>query len=211
MPYYSSINTLFIHIPKTGGTSVENFLRTKSRQTLHCGVPKNNLLPVRNVSLQHQFYSTLYNNRKLININFDDKLKVITIVRNPYHRLVSDLFHFKLIKPNSSPQFVFDTIKEYIKGNNYDNHNVQQYKFIYNEDGSLMNPNINIFKTETLTQDLRKYGFKKFDIRSNVGGFNRGKKKIDYMKFLNKSSIELINKHYSKDFELFGYSKLPSE
>ena len=204
MPYYKIINTLFIHIPKTGGTSLENYLKSKCRQTLYCGVPRNNLLPVRNVSLQHQFYSTLYENRVKADINFDDSLKIISIVRNPYNRLVSDLFHFNLIKKNSSHQQVFAVIQRYIHGTNYDNHNVPQYKFICNEDGTLMNPKIKVFRTETLTRELLQYGFKGFSNKHLNNGRSSNK---NYMSYLNKESIGLINSHYSKDFEIFNYKK----
>ncbi len=36
MPYYRDINLLLIHIPKTGGTKLEKYLRTKSRESLYC-------------------------------------------------------------------------------------------------------------------------------------------------------------------------------
>ena len=34
MPYYEDFNTLFIHIPRTGGISLGDYLKTKSKQTL---------------------------------------------------------------------------------------------------------------------------------------------------------------------------------
>ena len=37
MPYYSNINVLFIHIPKTGGTVIEEAIQKKTKQTLYSG------------------------------------------------------------------------------------------------------------------------------------------------------------------------------
>ena len=44
MPYYKDIHTLFIHIPKTGGSSLEKYLQIKSTQTLFSG-PTNDIIP----------------------------------------------------------------------------------------------------------------------------------------------------------------------
>ena len=38
----------------------------------------------------------VYNTLKFYNINFD-KIKVFAVIRNPYDRLISDLFYYKLI------------------------------------------------------------------------------------------------------------------
>jgi hypothetical protein len=45
MPYYKEIHTLFIHIPKTGGTSLEEYLRTKYTESIFSHVPDDNFLP----------------------------------------------------------------------------------------------------------------------------------------------------------------------
>ena len=131
-----------------------------------------------NKSLQHQFYTTIYKYRDILNVNFDDELKIITIVKNPYHRL-----------------------KNYIHSDNYDNHNIPQYKFITDENENLIN-NITIFKTETLPNDIINYGFSDYDNRIE----NKGcEDTINYMKYLNYDAIKLINQVYLKDFELFDY------
>ena len=103
MPYYKDLNLLFIHIPKTGGNHLSKYLRTKSTEqfwnienyVFKRKVYGNTILPdkqARKISMQHQTYNTLYKYRDLLKIPFNNKLKTITIVRNPYNRMISDLF-----------------------------------------------------------------------------------------------------------------------
>jgi len=202
MPYYKSKNILFIHIPKTGGTKIENEIKKKSRQTLYSD-KRNKLLhvPFNKCSLQHQFYTTLYKFRNKLNINFNN-IKVFSVVRNPYDRVISDLFWYKLIKNDSDSTKIYNVIKnKYLNRNDLDNHNKPQYKFVTDEMGVLI-PNIKIFKTEQLNQSNDKL--------SNFLGLKINViKKIhvnkNYSRYLNRDTISLINDVYKKDFELFGY------
>ena len=205
MPYYKneSINILFIHIPKTGGTNIEQNLKKKCNQTVFSEW-KNDLLPspYNNVSLQHQTYMTIYNYKNELNIDFEN-IKTFAIVRNPYDRIISDLFWFKIINKNTSPEKVFDLIKNnYLYRDNLDNHNIPQYKFVTNEKNELIE-NIKIFKTETLN-DFNKEINNYLNLNINLKKQNVNK---DYSEYLNNDSIKLINEFYSKDFELLGYDK----
>ena len=205
MPYYPEKNILFIHVPKTGGTKIENELKKKYEQNLYNNKIGNNLLdtPFNNSSLQHQFYSTIYKYRDILNVNFD-KIKIFSIVRNPYNRVISDLFWYRLIEENFTKNQVFNIIKnKYLYRNDLDNHNLPQYKFITDENLNLYK-NIKVFKTENLNEnnnELNEYLDVDIDIkRKNV---NR-----NYMKYLNKKSISLINTFYDIDFKLFNYDKI---
>lgn len=201
MPYYPDINLLFIHIPKTGGRVLESVISKKHKQTL-LSSSINNLLPppYNKKSLQHQFYTTLYHYRDLCRIDFD-KVKIFSVVRNPYDRIISDLIHERLITRSTSADCVYNIIKnKYLYMDNRDNHNIPQYKFVTDETGKLIS-NIKIFKTETLNEDnkiLNRY----LGININIQQNNINK---DYSKFLNRNSINLINTFYHKDFELFNY------
>ena len=120
MPYYKDIHTLFIHIPKTGGTKVEQYLRTKSEESLYSdhdsyvrheepitGKKYRTFLhdlPEKTVSLQHQCFKSILKFHKHLSIPFDKNLKIITIVRNPYDRMISDLFWFNLIQKTDTPE-----------------------------------------------------------------------------------------------------------
>ena len=211
MPYYPNLNFLFIHIPKTGGSAIEDALQKKNIKStlIQRGQPVagicNNMLdhPYKNNSLQHQFYSTIYTFRDKLNVNFEN-IRVFSVVRNPYDRIISDLIWLKLIKRDASPQKVFDVIKNnYLYRTDLDNHNQPQYKFITNDNGVIY-PNIIILRCETLNESNDKLN-EYIGVSINIRKSNVNK---DYSKYLNQDSIHIINEFYKKDFELFNYKLL---
>ena len=154
MPYFPKKHILFIHIPKTGGSTVENCLKENDNIQLFDIYNFNHEFlnkPMKHISLQHQTYNTIYTHQNDFNIDFNDSLRIISVVRNPYDRIISDLFFYKLINNNTPPHQVFDIINTYLKepATKYDNHSIPQYKFVTNNDKQLIE-NITIFKTETL-------------------------------------------------------------
>ena len=200
MPYYPQINLLFIHVPKTGGTSLEKYFRKYSSEKLFSTHANTNAIlphPHASASLQHQPYKTIYAYQDLLDIRIDADTRIISVVRNPYDRIISDLFWYKLIERDTSPSDVYDVICQYMDADCYDNHNIPQYMFLTDESGAMVD-RIKIFRTETLTQELRDYGF---------GDYDGDKNQTDYGVYLNAQSIALINRVYCKDFDLFGYPR----
>ena len=205
MPYFPEHHILFIHIPKTGGTSIEHILGENSKKLLYCSTPFNHIIPdkkFQNVSLQHQFYSTIKKYQTECDIPFDDKLKIISVVRDPYARIISDLLFLKLIDKNSKPRQVYQAIKKFVSspGSVYDNHNVPQYKFLVDDNGNITDK-IKIFHTETLNEEFEKELNIKLDKHVLSSGVSC------YDKYYCNISIHLVNKVYHKDFELFNYPK----
>jgi hypothetical protein len=213
MPYFQNknINLLLIHIPKTGGTSLERYFSKKfniklDNKSLYMYLPKNLKEKFKiNTSLQHISYSTIFEYKNKLNVCFDN-IKIITIVRNPYERLVSDLCHFKKLNIDTSQEEVFNIIENYITDTNLDNHNLPQYTFITNKDKILI-PNIHILHTETLKEDMINLEYTDFNEHIKTKS-NINTDEINYYDFLNNKSIQLINDFYDYDFRLFNYTKI---
>jgi hypothetical protein len=214
MPYFKNenVNLLLIHIPKTGGSSLENYFAKMFNITLnnsalfgslpHETIVSNNINTYSNLqysNLQHLLYKDIMKYKSVFNIDLCN-LKMIAIVRNPYNRIISDLFWFKIIDINSTKEEVFSKIQIYLTQND-DNHNIPQYLFLIDENNKLID-NIHILRTETLNDDMYSLGYQDFNIKTNDNP-----NKLNYDDYLNEDSINLINSYYDKDFTLFNYTK----
>ena len=145
-----NVNILLIHIPKTGGTSLSNYFFKK--YNIIQG-PESLLTYHRTydgIHFQHLLYSKIKIHNDCFKVDFDN-LSVITCVRNPYARIVSDLFHFDLLTKITTPEEVYLIIKNnFLLDENitkYDNHSLPQYKFILDTDGTIVK-DIKILHTE---------------------------------------------------------------
>ena len=221
MPYFKNnkINLLFIHIPKTGGTSVEYYFSSKYNiklnvKSLYSEYDKDSNI----VSLQHRTLDYILSNKKQFRINLINT-EIITIVRNPYNRIMSELFFlsFKYSKGYITEYFKIDfntnkddvyNILKYVftryaaDSNIYDNHIRPQYEFLIDKQNNI-DKKIKILKMEKLKESMHSLGYS--DFMSNE---NRNENKGNYMSLLNKESIELINNFYHEDFIKFGYQKI---
>lgn len=208
MPYIKNdkVNILFIHIPKACGTSISYYLLEKHgvqrdyNKHPYCMITY--FLKFQDISYQHQTYRNIKSNKEYFHIDFEN-LTLLTCVRNPYTRMLSDLFFNKLITPDSTQDVVYNNIKDFITPQNlikFDNHPLPQYKFLLDDDGSLLK-NITILRTETIIEDMKSLGYEDFQHKSNRSPVDT----TDYKKYFNEESIALIREHYAKDFQIFGY------
>ena len=194
MPYFASINLLFIHITKTGGSSVEQYLSTKYRTQLNVKSLFSTTVFFDGVPYQHLSYQTIKQHPEF-GVDISPTLRILTIVRNPYDRVLSELFFCGFINKKSSLDDILQAIKLYKI--------TPQYQYLIDEDGQYPK-NLLICHTETLASDMLKYGFVGFNIR-----INKNKNGItDYSPYLSKEIIAYINEIHFEDFTRFGYKKI---
>lgn len=217
MPYFrnTDANILFLHIPKTGGTSIQSYLSQKfnipmNYQSLYgWNHPDagNDILfgdESQEYSLQHLTYRQISRLEHIFGINTaDSKLTILTVIRTPYNRVISDIFFFVKefgVTASSSPEDIEVAIRIYLSSdNNFDNHRMTQYDMIKGPDG-LIPPNIKILRTETLVSDMQALGFHDFNLHENK---NRADIDPDtYWSLLTGPAIELIYEYYQDDFKL---------
>jgi hypothetical protein len=192
MPYFHNkdVNLLLIHIPKTGGSSLENYFFQKyniamNNDSLYSDSNPQNLDVTVNSSLQHLSLNFILKNASVFNIKTSD-LTIISIVRNPYDRIMSDLFFLGLVNPNYSQNEITEAIKNFLN-NDYDGHKRPQYSYLVDENTNLYS-NVKILRTEQLNDDMKQLGYTDFALKSNANSHV-----LNYMDFLNNESITIIN------------------
>jgi len=195
-------NFLFIHIPKTGGTSMEKiFFQSGWSVSLTDYGGKGSLNHLRHCSPQHMHNVLLQSLFKL-----DEFDEIFMIVRNPYDRFCSEYcwvnqLDFK--SPYPIELWATEAFEAY-SGDNYilDNHLRPQVEFRL--------PNTTIYKLEqgfdSIIQDLENrhqlklsYDGVKVFTRDKISGYSADKAT------LNQATKELIYRQYSEDFRCFDY------
>ena len=186
----------FIHITKTGGTTIE---KLGQKHNIKWG-------------MFHKEYNNWHRPPGEQNQNIIQKYDWFTVVRNPYDRIISELHcrfgnHNREILNKSKNE-----INEYIRKCINLKDNFHNYKNLYcyghyNEQHKYLCDNINILKFENLEEDFNKLMIK-YNMNIKLQGHHYKMKRKFNIHDLDKETINLINNVYHKDFELFGYQKL---
>jgi hypothetical protein len=220
MPYFKkkslNANIFYIHVPKTGGMSIEQYFYNKfniernyknAYGYVYPNVDYNKLFG-KGHTLQHIPYTTIitYGHELFELDDSTNDLIFLATVRNPYDRIVSDLFFFIQytgITITSTKIEIEHAIYKYLTNEeyDYDNHRIPQCKLLKDAYGNIPN-NMIILKTEVLTEEMHKMGFTDFYLKENM---NRCGVNVKYMDLLTHQSIQWINDYYYEDFQIFCY------
>lgn len=189
---------IFIHIPKTAGTSIEQFLIDSGKNSL-------DFKGVKDGRSMHHYRA--YDLKREIPYIFNSLYK-FSIVRNPYDRLLSEYYWTPIrnvgYKSGKTKVEFLNYVSEVVHKNQYyeniyNDHFMPQYMFLY--DKKLLIDHV--FKYEDLDWVIT-YLKKKLNIESDLPLLNRTKIKKDNW---NERQKERIYKLYKNDFILFNYEK----
>jgi len=197
MPIFNINNkrVLFIHIPKTGGTSIENWLSNFGEmQFYQPGIPT-----FMKCTPQHL---TLNDCNVLFSEGFFDI--IFAIVRNPYHRLLSEYFfrtadQLKTFKRrvDFSDWLVLHLNEAQTNKHHLDNHFRPQTDFIGEQ--------MKIFKLEDGLEKVISYLKKELKIRTSkkiqLLNKSKAKKKLSW----SVEALNMVNRFYKNDFEQLKY------
>jgi len=186
---------LFIHIPKTGGSSIEKWLRNYTEISFFQPI----VAPFMKVSPQHLTIHDFF-------FLFQKKMcnRAFSIVRNPYDKLESE-FYFRTDKQFEINNFRVDfstwlihNLKLYKKNNFHnDNHLRPQTDFL--------NEQVQIFKFENGISNIAEKIKEWFEIENLVDFPHILKAKNKTEIVWSNEAIRMVNNIYKLDFETFEY------
>jgi hypothetical protein len=185
-------SAIYIHIPKTGGNSIEKSL----------GLLKTGHKPLKSfeLSLTKEEFSDAY---------------VFTVVRNPFTRLASAYYYLKSDNISEEdkefrnnvlskyPNFeVF--VKDYIKNEGVYGyiHFIPQFEFITKWNGTIRCDEI--IKLDNIDAGFEKLRVKLGRENSTLTHKNKTVRKTDYLSQYDDEMKEIVRKVYSDDFALLG-------
>lgn len=185
---------IFLHIPKTGGRSIENIFLSK--KILH----DESLYPI--ISNPHHSLSEY---TEMVNINNYFKF---TFIRNPFDRILSEYFYIKKRNGCLWTMEMFNkkcpTFKKFITNGGLECcwkwHANNQYEMVYNQDHKL---NF-IGRYENFQNDFNTICDKIGIPRQQLPHINKSEHK-HYTEYYDDETKQIVAEKFAKDIEFFGY------
>ena len=193
MPYCDEKKIIFLHVPKTGGTTIKrifdislfhdsNPATSPSPQHFTC-----NMLEER---IGHQKYSDYYK---------------FAFVRNPWSRILSSYF-WRQTLPKERPVLPFEdfigNVAQIVAKKNYYSQEFGDHFIPQTEFTSDVN---DIFKFEDFEASIATIAAKTGIVINKIPP-KKAKHYDDYTKFYNKETRQIIAKIYKTEISKFGYS-----
>tara|TARA_R110001583_G_scaffold158862_1_gene310701 strand:- start:318 stop:914 length:597 start_codon:yes stop_codon:yes gene_type:complete len=195
MPFIHEHDLLFVHIPKTGGTSIEKKFHLEHSYS-NCYRHDELLFPAKNTMFSPQHYTP--DIIKDLYENWFNNYKKFTIVRNPYTRSISEYFFRNNVSTFNDDDFYIWICKFCITGYLSDHVLPQSDYFIGAEYDYVL-------KFESLNDDFKNMCVE-LGIDPELGHHNKSAVNCgNCVEKLSQKSIETINKKYTDDFTNFGY------
>lgn len=187
----------FIHIPKTGGTFVENYLKESQMDVGRF----DNILKDRSNNMIMDCSKYHIPPKYFPSIDFK-KLHIFTVIRHPIERIISEYNYQKTFFRESFHLDINQFVKENIYKNNFseDCHFIPQHEFITDSYGNQCEM---FLRFEHLTHDLKWY-CRQHNIPIHDKKVNKLKSKsITNQNEMTEETKQLVLHFYKKDLELW--------
>jgi len=172
--------TIFIHIPKNAGTSIENYFSNGA------------------VRIQPNKHADIYEIKRKFKNSYNNYRK-FTIIRNPYDKMVSWYFY---LKRNLGESYDVIDFNEWIKDPSKFWHADDPISYLKPQH-EWIDDTVEIVEFENINDGLNLVFGKEINLPV-TNKSNRG----HYLDYYNNQSLETIYERYKKDFEKFNYKKL---
>lgn len=208
MPISYTYNTVFIHIPKCAGTTIEKMLGTCTAREFFSPKKVPNLSTL--TTPQHM---TLIELKAALQIDWSNYY-TFSVVRNPYSRFVSEYKYRKnMYQKSKKPEHNPGTFSSFVDSLNmesqarilrFDAHLETQSRFVKNENG-IIDPSIEIFKFENLAPCWNILQQKTGVVYGNHLWSMRSNDETPYQEFYTPEIKQIVYNFYKEDFDNFGY------
>jgi hypothetical protein len=197
---------LFVHVPKTAGTSIRHALESVAKPRNRTPVQRLlSHLPVRQDPdrVYLRTHDTAAWARVKLGADYFDALRRYAVIRNPYDVAVS---YFRFYQIQKSLQFLtheaHSHFPEFVKGLKSYGRTYAQCHWIEGKDGTLLVPDILFF--ERLEVD-----FSRFLDETGLQGIPLGRKNVsgsgDYRDYYDPASRSVVEEIFARDFKRFQY------
>ena len=171
--------TIFIHIPKNAGTSIEEYFGNES------------------VRIQPEKHADIYEIKRKFKNSYNNYRK-FTIIRTPYDKMISWYFYLKRNLGDYNIVEINDWIKDPSKFWHADDpvgYLKPQFEWI--------DDTVEIIKFENINKELNNFFGKIISLPiSNKSNRNH------YLEYYNEQSLSIIYNKYKEDFKQFNYKKI---
>lgn len=211
--YIPSVNSFFVHIPKTGGVSIETaFFHRDGIAIKHHNV-------VGQLSDDQKKYYRYGNYDSSIKVNGPlqhftalqakeyvsefEECYTFAIVRNPWDRLISEMFwrNQRLNTNITIDRLITQCENETKRGRNGNCHYIPQWLYTHDDNGNQLVDDI--FKLEDMDNNVKTIN-NRLNVDLTVGKANSTDRE-DYRSYYTPELVKQVGKLYERDIEYFGY------
>ena len=195
--------TIFVHVPKTGGQSIERVFLDKLKLTWEQRASlllRANDDPARGPRRLAHLYAREYVPLRYVTQRDFARYFKFSVVRNPWARAVSA---FKYKHQSAGVQFA-DFVSGLVNGRIFGRHSDSQQLYLFDENGSLLVDRV--LRFEKLAEHFAEVGQQLFGTREFLFHTNASRDRTDYREFYNPELSAKIADMYRADIEAFEYS-----